>query len=315
MVLIATDLPEPVVPAIRRCGMRARFATTGSPPMSLPSARGSAWALSPKALAERISRRRTLSRSSFGSSMPMTERPGMVEQRQASADIERAMSSARPMTRRGLEAGGGLELVHGDDGAGADRDDLAAHAVVVEHGLEHAGVLLERVAREVVADDGRGALQQRERRGAPGRGGVGVEGELGLLLGAGAGALRQRARLRGLDARLGRAVGPGRQLALEDGEVGLAAVSGGTGRGPARPASASARARTASVILAITLSSEERSAAGSKRGIAPEAAGRGRVGSSWAARRARASAARSRAARAPSAAPETARPVRPWAPA
>ena len=47
MVLIATDLPEPVVPAINRCGMRARFATTGSPPMSLPSASGSAWPLSP----------------------------------------------------------------------------------------------------------------------------------------------------------------------------------------------------------------------------------------------------------------------------
>ena len=33
-----TDLPEPVVPAISRCGMRARSANTGSPPMFLPSA-------------------------------------------------------------------------------------------------------------------------------------------------------------------------------------------------------------------------------------------------------------------------------------
>ena len=107
MVLMATDLPEPVVPAMRRCGMRARLATTGSPPMSLPRARGSAWALSPKPLAARISRRRTFSRSSFGSSMPMTERPGMVEQRQASADMERAMSSARPMTREALRPAAG----------------------------------------------------------------------------------------------------------------------------------------------------------------------------------------------------------------
>ena len=38
MALIATDLPEPVVPAISRCGMRARSTTTGSPLMSLPSA-------------------------------------------------------------------------------------------------------------------------------------------------------------------------------------------------------------------------------------------------------------------------------------
>ena len=38
MVLIATDLPEPVVPATRRCGMRARSTMTGSPPIVLPSA-------------------------------------------------------------------------------------------------------------------------------------------------------------------------------------------------------------------------------------------------------------------------------------
>ena len=40
-VLIPTDLPEPVVPAISRCGMRARSAMTGAPPMSLPSTSGS----------------------------------------------------------------------------------------------------------------------------------------------------------------------------------------------------------------------------------------------------------------------------------
>ena len=31
------DLPEPVVPAIRRCGMRARSVHTAFPEMSLPS--------------------------------------------------------------------------------------------------------------------------------------------------------------------------------------------------------------------------------------------------------------------------------------
>ncbi len=36
MALMATDLPEPVVPAISKCGMRARSATIGTPPMSLP---------------------------------------------------------------------------------------------------------------------------------------------------------------------------------------------------------------------------------------------------------------------------------------
>ena len=40
IVLIATDLPEPVVPAISRCGMRARSTITGSPPMVLPRQSG-----------------------------------------------------------------------------------------------------------------------------------------------------------------------------------------------------------------------------------------------------------------------------------
>ena len=39
-MLIATDLPEPVVPAISRCGILARSAMKGSPPMVLPSASG-----------------------------------------------------------------------------------------------------------------------------------------------------------------------------------------------------------------------------------------------------------------------------------
>ena len=41
MALMPTDLPEPVVPAISKWGIRARSATDGSPPMVSPSARGS----------------------------------------------------------------------------------------------------------------------------------------------------------------------------------------------------------------------------------------------------------------------------------
>ena len=37
IVLMQPDLPEPVVPAIRMCGMRARSAQTDAPEMSLPS--------------------------------------------------------------------------------------------------------------------------------------------------------------------------------------------------------------------------------------------------------------------------------------
>jgi len=37
IVLMHPDFPEPVVPAIRRCGMRARSAHTALPEMSFPS--------------------------------------------------------------------------------------------------------------------------------------------------------------------------------------------------------------------------------------------------------------------------------------
>ncbi len=38
IAFIATDLPEPVVPATSRCGILARSATMDLPVMSLPSA-------------------------------------------------------------------------------------------------------------------------------------------------------------------------------------------------------------------------------------------------------------------------------------
>ena len=84
------------------------------------------------------------------------------------------------------------------------------------------------------------------------------------------------------------------------------AVSGGGARRPGggqAPASVSRRARTASVIFAIRLSSA----------VGRGGAGAGRAGSA-SARRARCSAAKLAAARALSAAPETARPVTRCAP-
>ncbi len=43
MALTPTDLPEPVVPAIRRWGILARSTMYGSPPMVSPSASGRVW--------------------------------------------------------------------------------------------------------------------------------------------------------------------------------------------------------------------------------------------------------------------------------
>ena len=38
MAFTPTDLPDPVVPAISKCGILAKSATTGKPAMSLPMA-------------------------------------------------------------------------------------------------------------------------------------------------------------------------------------------------------------------------------------------------------------------------------------
>ena len=108
MVLMATDLPEPVVPAISRCGMRARSTITGSPPMVLPRQSGR---LAPGCRRSRSpassSRSSTFSRFGLGSSMPMALRPGTTATRAETALIERAMSSASPITREDLMPGAG----------------------------------------------------------------------------------------------------------------------------------------------------------------------------------------------------------------
>ena len=54
---MATDLPEPVVPAISMCGVRARSMMTGSPPMVLPRQSGSFATESTVSLATSSSRR------------------------------------------------------------------------------------------------------------------------------------------------------------------------------------------------------------------------------------------------------------------
>ena len=107
MALRPTDFPEPVVPAISKCGIGARSATTGRPAMSFPRMMGRV-PLLPWKLSEEISSDKdTISRLRLGSSMPMTLRPGMTATRAETALIERAMSSARPITRLALMPGAG----------------------------------------------------------------------------------------------------------------------------------------------------------------------------------------------------------------
>ena len=72
---IDTLFPEPVAPATRRCGIFARSETTGLPNISLPSASVSLEWFFIKLSADTTSLRDTVSRSLFGTSMPMADLP------------------------------------------------------------------------------------------------------------------------------------------------------------------------------------------------------------------------------------------------
>jgi len=101
-------LPEPVVPAIRTWGMRARSAKIGS----------------------------------------------------RAGDVVGQADDAR-----GLDAGRRLEFVEGDHRSGANLDDLAFDAEVLEHAFEHAGVLFQCLVREFRRlGQSLGLGQQRQRR-------------------------------------------------------------------------------------------------------------------------------------------------------
>ena len=58
-LLVQTDLPEPVVPAMSMWGSRAMSPTTQLPPMSLPTAKDTLEGLSTKSLEEITSRAAT----------------------------------------------------------------------------------------------------------------------------------------------------------------------------------------------------------------------------------------------------------------
>ena len=75
--LTPTDLPEPVVPPTRRCGIFARSATRGFPSTDLPNATGSAPVSFRNDSEASMSRIQTVCRVSLGISIPTTPLPGM----------------------------------------------------------------------------------------------------------------------------------------------------------------------------------------------------------------------------------------------
>ena len=76
-VFVITDLPEPVVPAMRRCGILARLAITGLPEISLPTAKARGFLSFFHSLLSRIERKVTSAGRTFGISIPTRRVPGM----------------------------------------------------------------------------------------------------------------------------------------------------------------------------------------------------------------------------------------------
>ena len=97
-MFIPTDLPEPVVPAIKRCGIRSKFAKILLPDISFPNARVRESFLISNSSSSIKSPNKTLSLLVFGISIPKLVLPGWVEILAEIEDIALAISSDKPIT-------------------------------------------------------------------------------------------------------------------------------------------------------------------------------------------------------------------------
>ena len=77
-MLIHTDFPEPVVPAINKWGIAKRSPTTGTPEIFFPKAIGNFISLLLNLLSAIISFRNTFSLIELGISIPIVFFPGIV---------------------------------------------------------------------------------------------------------------------------------------------------------------------------------------------------------------------------------------------
>ena len=96
-VLIQTDLPEPVAPAISTCGIFAISVTTTLPPISFPTANDILEVLSLNSLDARRFPSMTVEFSLFGTSIPTAAFPGIGASIRISAAARFSLiSSASP---------------------------------------------------------------------------------------------------------------------------------------------------------------------------------------------------------------------------
>ncbi len=95
MAFMQTLFPEPVDPAIRKCGMSSRFAIIGFPDKSRPMASVKSEDDSWNCSSSMSSFKYMTFFSVFGTSMPSRDFPGTAATLTISTFIERAMSAAR----------------------------------------------------------------------------------------------------------------------------------------------------------------------------------------------------------------------------
>ena len=248
MALMATDLPEPVEPAMSTCGMAARSAVTMRPLMSLPSAMASL----DLDLRERLALDHVAQPDGLAVVVGDLDADGGFAGHALDQDGLGGHGEAEVVGETGdarvLDAGVGTELEGGDDGAGIDLRDLAIDAEL--GALLHQGAGF--VAQGLLADDGGfvGAVEQRGRRQFVTADGLGRDGD-GLDVGVGAlaegdglrlrlrpGLRRVRNRRRAARRRLRARVAAGRARGGQLGEIQIGAVvvgiadgRGGCGQG------------------------------------------------------------------------------------
>ena len=104
-----TDLPEPVVPAMSRCGIFAILQVTMAPLMSLPRTVSSFLLKLPRNSGVSISsRKNTVSRTLFGTSIPTADLFGIGASIRTPAEARfSAISSTSPVMREILTPGAG----------------------------------------------------------------------------------------------------------------------------------------------------------------------------------------------------------------
>ena len=98
-LFMQTDLPEPVVPAISKCGSLLISQIIRLPPISLPTAKATFDLFLLNSGESMTSRAKTVETTRFGTSMPTTETfSGMAAMRTPEAPSASAISSARFVT-------------------------------------------------------------------------------------------------------------------------------------------------------------------------------------------------------------------------